>query len=412
MRQSRNSTQVFEQRGGRCARGVLLALAMALAGTALAAGPASAAFVEFANGRVTYFAGLNETNDVRIDGGPSSIRVQDAGATIDPGNACAAQADGSVVCGSAGADIQQLAVYVRDGSDTVEAETILPLVQLFGGGGNDDMLSNSGSGGEHRLFGGTGVDVLATATNNGGLSIIDGGPDGDAISLLEGGAFQFSGSRGDDVLLIGGGIGLPSFLNGGSGADTYVFSGGGDVPRELPTGLIVPGPGIDTLALDDATGLVDLAPCGGCVEDVVGSSFGDALLGDDAANGMTGGDGPDVIDPRGGTDTVAGDGGDDVLLTRDGEADTVTCGDGSDRVVADPIDTVDADSCEDVRTDEDGVAGGAPDSGPQEPAGAGTEAPGVLHPPGPADVERGAWRPAHPSDDPAPEEREDTDDPW
>jgi hypothetical protein len=89
---------------------------------------------------------------------------------------------------------------------------------------------------------------------------------------------------------------------------------------------------------------------------VLGGEGADALTMGDAADSVDGGGGNDRIAAGGGGDIVdAGLGvddidagpGDDDIRVRDGEADTVRCGDGGDRVAADGADTV-AGDCEAV----------------------------------------------------------------
>ena len=55
---------------------------------------------------------------------------------------------------------------------------------------------------------------------------------------------------------------------------------------------------------------------------------------------MTGGDGNDRIRAGHGKDKVDAGAGDDVVNVRDREADTVDCGAGNDRVIADKSDTL------------------------------------------------------------------------
>ena len=65
---------------------------------------------------------------------------------------------------------------------------------------------------------------------------------------------------------------------------------------------------------------------------------------DDWATGGDGNDriylgsGDDLARPGLGTDIVKGGTGDDVIYARDGERDTIDCGPGKDRVIADKID--------------------------------------------------------------------------
>jgi hypothetical protein len=64
----------------------------------------------------------------------------------------------------------------------------------------------------------------------------------------------------------------------------------------------------------------------------------DVLIGNGGANTLSGGDGNDRILAGKGADTLDGGAGDDILQTLDGEKDVVTCGDGEDGVVSDRAD--------------------------------------------------------------------------
>ncbi|MDW5592737.1 hypothetical protein VSS74_00210 [Conexibacter stalactiti] len=84
-----------------------------------------------------------------------------------------------------------------------------------------------------------------------------------------------------------------------------------------------------------------------------------------------------TVDGGAGVDRIAGGLGDDLIEARDGEVDTVDCGPGADRVVADTADVVAAD-CETV---ERPVVVREPE--PQPPVGGETPTPPALVPPGP-----------------------------
>jgi hypothetical protein len=74
---------------------------------------------------------------------------------------------------------------------------------------------------------------------------------------------------------------------------------------------------------------------------------GDTLDGGEGNDRLTAGPGADTLDGGLGTDTLDAGSGDDLVRTRDGLADRITCGDGSDRVEADTADVV-AGDCEAV----------------------------------------------------------------
>ncbi len=71
------------------------------------------------------------------------------------------------------------------------------------------------------------------------------------------------------------------------------------------------------------------------------------MLGGDGDDFVRGGDGNDRLDGGYGRDTLQGGRGADVITTDDGDPDTISCGPGRDRVVADTFDRV-AGDCERV----------------------------------------------------------------
>jgi Ca2+-binding RTX toxin-like protein len=75
----------------------------------------------------------------------------------------------------------------------------------------------------------------------------------------------------------------------------------------------------------------------------------EAVYGGQGNDTLTGGSRADTIDGEGGNDTITGGGsadflyggpGNDTINARDGKADTIDCGPGSDRVIADKSDSV------------------------------------------------------------------------
>lgn len=80
---------------------------------------------------------------------------------------------------------------------------------------------------------------------------------------------------------------------------------------------------------------------------ITGGPAADQLAGDAGDDVLAGGDGADVVDGGLGADRLDGGPGDDELRVRDGIADEITCGAGTDAVVADTLDVV-AAGCERV----------------------------------------------------------------
>ena len=89
---------------------------------------------------------------------------------------------------------------------------------------------------------------------------------------------------------------------------------------------------------------------------ILGGPGADNLASGDANDELSGGEGNDLVDGGGGNDAISGDQGLDTLTggagsdrinSRDGEADSVSCGAGSDTVEADTLDQIGGD-CESV----------------------------------------------------------------
>jgi len=86
---------------------------------------------------------------------------------------------------------------------------------------------------------------------------------------------------------------------------------------------------------------------GGGGDDVLSGRGGnDSLAGGKGDDRLDGGDGNDYIDAGPGVDRVDAGAGSDTVLVADGQIDTVECGEGNDRVVADASDLL--SGCESV----------------------------------------------------------------
>ncbi len=221
-------------------------------------------------------------------------------------------------------------LYGFGGDDTLE-----------GGAGADTVDGDSGEDTASYAGSGAGVNVsLATGRGQGGDAegdrlveiehLVGSGFDdtltGDARgNRLAGGAGAdtLSGGAGDDVLE--GGVGADR-LDGGAGEDTLSYAGSdAGVNVNLATGAVSGG---------DAEGDTISG-----FEHVVGSAYGDTLVGDDGANRLSGG---------AGSDTLFGEGGDDHLFGGAG-ADTLSGGAGDDVLEGGAgADTLDGSSGEDT----------------------------------------------------------------
>ena len=82
----------------------------------------------------------------------------------------------------------------------------------------------------------------------------------------------------------------------------------------------------------------DYVPGGGGDDVLSGLAGHDTLMGGKGDDKITGGAGNDYVDAGGGVDNVDSGDGSDTVLVADGETDTVECGEGNDRVIADASD--------------------------------------------------------------------------
>lgn len=278
------------------------------------------------------------------------------------------------------------------------------LVTLDGGPGND-RLNGPTRGAKVVSSGGDGNDEL-----NGGYQddVLDGGPGNDKLDGKKGDD-QVLGGDGDDQLqgddlFVGNDV-----IDGGNGIDTI---SGDWIQRDASVGLTISLDGVANdghpnerdnvvnverieltqaaTVLAGAAGLnvrIWNTPSGS--SKVVGSDQGDQIRTDDLGDEIDGKAGNDVIEAGYGDDRIVGGPGQDSINAdagsgacnflvcrgpygndhvdvRDGEKDSVTCGVGTDTVIADPIDEIAAD-CENV----DRGTTGTPPGRDRDPRGGG-----------------------------------------
>ena len=101
----------------------------------------------------------------------------------------------------------------------------------------------------------------------------------------------------------------------------------------------------------DGRGGDDTLVAGDAADEVLGGTGADAISGGMGDDRLVGGPGPDVISgdrPARCNEyhcDIAGGYGNDTIDARDGERDLIACGEGTDTVLADPVDVL-ADDCE------------------------------------------------------------------
>jgi Ca2+-binding RTX toxin-like protein len=232
-------------------------------------GTSSADFITLVESRV----------DVRAQGGDDIVVIQGGSATVHGG----------------------------DGNDVLTGGTGHDL--LFGDSGNDTLTGGAGSGGsgwDDRLYGGDGNDVLlgdvAGISDAGGNDILDG-QGGDDLIRCGGGNDVASGGSGNDT------------LQGGDGSDTlYGFVGDDVLEGGAGADLLIGGislteaSGRDTASYANSaagvivnlqTGLGRHGDAEGdrlfFIQDLIGSTHDDLLIGNAADNRLDGHGGADVL---------------------------------------------------------------------------------------------------------------------
>ena len=170
--------------------------------------------------------------------------------------------------------------------------------------GGDNILS--GAGGDDAIYGGSGDDAL---NGDAGDDALYGGAGDDALN----------GGAGDDTLI--GGPGADAFT-GGAGEDTVSYEYATDEKVTVNLTWTASQSAADASNPSHSDG--DYFP-NGDVENVIGSSRGDAITGNNLDNKLWGGAGADTLDGGQGGDNIidGGPGGDTIVGSLVG-LDTVT----------------------------------------------------------------------------------------
>jgi VCBS repeat-containing protein len=191
------------------------------------------------------------------------------------------------------------------GNDVYTASAATVTIEVYGGGGNDQITGGSG---DDNLWGGVGNDTLV-------------GNDGNDLLVGDLGADSLSGGAGNDRLYIDSD---DTFIDGGDGFDAaYIATG---------TGVTL------NMATTHLEWVTDFAG-GNDTIDASGVSVNVEIYGGAGTDNLTGGSGNDLIFAGSGDDTVVGGDGDDALVGEAG-ADSLSGGAGNDRLYVDSSDTL------------------------------------------------------------------------
>jgi Ca2+-binding RTX toxin-like protein len=280
-----------------------------------------------------------------------TVVFRDAGAPLTAGDGCQAGAAGEVVCRNALGDFaNSVDVYAKGGDDTVDASTVnLRGFTVFvdGGAGSDGITGSrrrvnalfgdfvNSEVGDDLVTGGSADDFLQGGP---GDDILEGGGGSDEVTyrderrrvranLAAGVAVSAAGDR-DTLRSV-------ERLEGGDGDDVLLGNAARNVIQGLGGDDLLDGRGGNDL-LQGAEGSRFHGPPD---KDLLHGGGGrDTLLGDGGADGIFGGPGPDRLVGGRGVDLFDGGPGADRTRSADGRAETVRCGSGLDRLLADGAD--------------------------------------------------------------------------
>ena len=282
-----------------------------------------------------------------------------------------------------------VAVYGGEGKDQLQTYNA-NVVTLDGGGGNDilkgwdsndTLLGGAGddeinaSGGDDHIEGGDGNDSISPDTYHGPAhDYVDGGAGVDKVD-------DWSIPDADFHPRVS--VSMDGVANDGRPGEADNVINVEKIESHV-SGALAGGPGDDELTVwaNIDEGNSTLAGNGGN-DKLVAGDYQDALDGGPGNDVLNAGFGNDTVTGGPGADTIFADAtsascgwfsytckipfGNDVVNARDGEADTVDCGVGTDTAMVDAIDTV--ANCENVNNA--GPAGPAGPNGPAGPAGQG-----------------------------------------
>ena len=256
------------------------------------------------------------------------------------------------------------AVNIRGGTPTVAN---VGLIQIFGQGGNDNLVLNETSGALPRanIFGGAGNDTLIGGSGNdqlfgqsgndtllgkGGFDFLFGGSENDVLTggdaddqvFGESGNDTMIWNPGDDTDLNEGGAGIDTvIINGGGGAEVFTTTANGTrvrFDRLDPAPFAVDIGTSENLVLNANGGNDSFSGTGNLAAlisiSVDGGAGNDTILGSNGIDLLRGGDGNDFIDGQQGNDVAFLGAGDDVFQWDPGDGSDVVEGqDGTDALL-------------------------------------------------------------------------------
>ena len=304
--------------------------------------------------QVSLTAAAGKANDVQIVVTGNSITVTDPGDPIDEAVAeCNGGGTHSVDC-AVPSPIKRVDADVGDLDDSLRVTTQAATLVLVGGDGSDEITvaaPDVGALGLTNIYGddfndnpaGDGNDTLVGSgfadaiLGGGGTDALVGGEGPDGLVPEAGDGERADGGPGDDSVAYSPGDGTGDQLDGGEGVDT-LFSVAGPMLNQTP------GVFGTAFAVDLSGGGLSQTAGGSATASATSFEFfsGDGsvftLTGTDGHNELMTGAADDLVMPRAGPDLVRTRRGADRVLARDGFADRIECGPGTDLVVVDQFD--------------------------------------------------------------------------
>ena len=288
-------------------RGLAILAALAAVAAAPASANASVAYHD-GNGNPAVQGQPGEANDITATAGGDGVVFTDS-AGISPRDPeleqCRTLSETAVTCSGQGA-----VLHGGDGNDTLRDIGLTGGLEVRGGPGDDTIVAGAVPsflyGDDQVVRAGDGNDTITGSS----AEVSGDGPEDDFADLINGGG-------GDDTL---NGAGGADHVSGQTGDDTV---DGGDGNDALDT----------TSPLDESE------------NPVPGDAGNDTLLGGSGRDDINADDGKDTVDAGAGDDSVRGI--DIFALDDDKAADTIRCGDGTDRVIPGTKERLDV-ACESV----------------------------------------------------------------